>query len=130
MAALLTWLPVLLRRRKRERLLAEAAHWPTTTAHLLRSVVIERDALAEEGTAFQDRQIESAFYFIVRDKVDGSYFGGHLCSVPLSDSEAHRALRTLPEDTPVIIRYNPAKPDQTVALPEDNPGFPVPLWPR
>ena len=47
----------------------------------------------------------------------------------MSDSEAHRALRLLPEDMPVVVRYNTQDPDQAVVFPADNPGFPVPLWP-
>jgi len=126
MGAFFNWLPLLLRRRKREQTLQQAAAWPTTTAKLLRSEVIEKDPLADGGTAFQDRQIESAFYFTL----EGSYFGGHLRSTPLSDSEAHRLLRQLPEDTPVTIRYNPANPDQTAALATDNQGhLPMTIWP-
>ena len=125
MAAILNWLPLLLRRRKREQSLQLAATWPTVTAKLLKSVVIEKDPIAEGGTAFQDRQIESAFYFTL----DGSYYGGFLRSVPLSDSEAHRTIRLLEEDTPVTVRYNPADPDQTHTLATDNPTFPVAIWP-
>jgi len=126
MAALLNWLPLLLRRRKREQDLALAATWPTTTAKLLKSIAIEKDPLAEDGSAFQDRQIESAFYFTL----DGSYFGGHLRSTPLSDSEAHRMLRQLPEDTPVTVRYNPANPDEAHTLAIDNAGMlPITIWP-
>jgi hypothetical protein len=125
MAAILNWIPLLLRRRQRDARLREAAAWPIITASLLKSTVEEKDPLVEGGTAFQDRQVESAFYFTL----EGSYYGGHLRSGPLSDGEAHRALRQLPEDTPVKIRYNPANPDQTIALPDDNPSFPIAIWP-
>jgi len=126
MAALVNWLPLLLRRRKREQSLAQAAAWPVITAKLLKSIVIEKDPLADGGTAFQDRQIESAFYF----KLDGSYYGGHLRSAPLSDTEAHRLVRKLAEDTPVQVRYNPANPDQVHTLAIDNEGsLPITIWP-
>jgi hypothetical protein len=125
MTALFNWLPLLVRRRKREALLKQATGWPTVDAKLLKSIVIEKDPLAEGGTAFQDRQVESAFYFTL----EGSYYGGHLRSAPLSDSEAHRALRILPEDTPVRIRYNPENPDHNVTLATDNRDFPVAIWP-
>ena len=126
MAALVNWLPLLLRRRKREQSLAQAATWPTITANLLKSIVIEKDPLADGGTAFQDRQIESAFYFTL----DGSFYGGHLRSTPLSDTEAHRLVRKLPEDTPVQVRYNPADPDQVHTLATDNQGsLPITIWP-
>jgi hypothetical protein len=125
MAAFLNWLPLLLRRRKREQSLDVAATWPTITAKLLKSTVLEKDPLAEEGTAFQDRQVESAYFFTL----EGSYYGGHLRSVPMADSEAHRALKLAPEDTPVQVRYNPANPDQVHTLPGDNANFPFEIWP-
>jgi hypothetical protein len=129
MAAILNWLPLLLRRRKREQSLAQAASWPIASAKLLKSTMVEKDPLAEGGTAFQDRQVESAFYFTLPNRESGAYFGGHLRSVPMSDSEAHRALRTVPEDTPLLVRYNPQNPDQTVTLAADNEDFPYKVWP-
>ncbi len=125
MAALLSWLPTLLRRHRRDALLAAAATWPTAPAKLLKSAVVPRDPLAEGGTNIRDSQVESAFYFTLPQ----GYFGGHARSQPLSDSEAHRLLRQLPEDLDLNIRYDPANPDRAVALPTDNPDFPTPLWP-
>ncbi len=120
------WLIRIFRRRNRAKALARAANWPTTTAKLLSSRVVPKDIAADGGTAFQECQIESAFYFTL----DDSYYGGHLRSTPLSDSKAHRMLRELPEDTPVTIRYNPANPDQTHTLAEDNIGnLPISIWP-
>ena len=101
-----------------------ATSLPLADAKLLKGVVVEKDSLAEEGTAFQDRQIEAGFYFTL----DGSYCGGHLQSLPMSDGEAHRALKLLPEETPVRVRYDPANPDQVVTLLEDNAGFPIAIW--
>lgn len=69
--------------------------------------------------------MESAFYFTL----EGAYFGGHLRSTPLSDSEARRLLRTAAEETPVQVRYNPDDPDQTHTFPADNPNFLFTLWP-
>jgi hypothetical protein len=125
MNALFVPIATIFRRRKREALLRQAAAWPTITAKLLKSTVEEKDPLAEGGTSFQDRQVESAFYFTL----ESGYFGGHLRSTPMSDSEAHRAVRLLPEDTPVQIRYNPEDPDQAVTFAADNPHFPIPIWP-
>ncbi len=119
------WLNNLLRRRKRNALLAAAAAWPKTTAKLLKSAVVPRDVLAEGGTAFQDSQVEAAFYFTLPQ----GYFGGHLRSVPVSDSEGFRMLKVLQEDLEVIVRYDPANPDKVIALPEDNRDFPVSIWP-
>lgn len=119
------WLIRFFRQRKRNRELALAADWPIITAKLLSSVVLPKDLAAEGGTAFQDRQIESAFYFTL----DGSYYGGHLRSTPLSDTEAHRLIRQLPEDTPIQVRYNPANPDQNHTFATDNEGtLPVAIW--
>ena len=122
---MLNWIPLLLRRRKRSALLEQAKTWPVVEAKTLASKAVEKDPLAQGGTAFQDSQVETAFYFTL----EGSYYGGHLRSGPMSDSEAHRALKLVPEDTEVTVRYNPANPDQTIALPEDNAGFPFTLWP-
>ena len=47
----------------------------------------------------------------------------------MSDSEANRALKLVPEDTEVQVRYNPANPDQAATLPTDNPAFPLAIWP-
>lgn len=129
MAGLLQPIANIFARRRRETLLAQAAAWPVISAQLLKSSVVPRDPLAEGGTTFQDSQVESAFYFTLVNHPKGSYFGGHLRSTPMSDSEAHRALKLLPEDTPVEVRYNPQNPDQSVTLPTDNPNFPIPLWP-
>jgi len=126
MAALLSWLPNLLRRRKREALLAAAQSWPRTSAQMLKSVVVARDPLADGGTTFQDSQVESAFFFVL----NGSYFGGHLRSTPVSDSEGFRMLRAVPEDLAVRVRYNPANPDETLTMPADNPDFPFTIWPN
>ncbi len=119
------WLTKGLRRRRRAALLEQAAGWPGAEAKLLKGMVVEKDSLAEGGTAFQDRQIEAGFYFTV----DGSYCGGHVRSVPMSDGEAHRALKLLPEEMPVRVRYDPADPDRVAVLAEDNRDFPAAIWP-
>jgi len=136
MSALLStdWLVKLIRRPQRERALQQAAIWPRITAKLLGSRVVPKDLLAEQGTAFQTVQIESAFYFTLAGASENGdeigYYGGHLLSLPLSDSEAHRLLSRILEDTPVEIRYNPADPNQSHALASDNPhALPFDIWP-
>jgi hypothetical protein len=136
MSALLStdWLVKRIRRPQRERALQQAATWPVITAKLLGSKVVPKDLLAEEGTGYQEFQIETAFYFTLRGTIGGGdaigYFGGHLRSTPLSDSEAHRILTRVQEDTPVKVRYNPRDPNQTHTLETDNPGaLPFPIWP-
>jgi hypothetical protein len=125
-ALLFDWLIRFLRQRKRQNVLAQASNWPMTTAKLLGSTVVPKDLAADGGTAFQDRQIESAFYFTL----NGTYYGGHLRSTPVSDSEGHRLIRQLPEDTPVQVRYNPANPDDCHTFATDNDGsLPITIWP-
>jgi hypothetical protein len=135
MSALLStdWLVKRIRRPQREKALQQAATWPVMTAKLLGSKVVPKDLLAEEGTTYQEFQIESAFYFTLPGAIGSGdeigYFGGHLLSTPLSDSEAHRILTQVQEDTPVKIRYNPQDPNQTHTLVTDNPGvLPFTIW--
>jgi hypothetical protein len=137
MSALLSsdWLVKRIRRPQRERALQQAASWPRITAKLLASTVVPKDLLAEEGTVFQTVQIESAFYFTLAGAAGSGdeigYYGGHLRSFPLSDSEAHRLLPRVLEDTPVEVRYNPEDPNQTHILANDNPDvLPFPIWPN
>jgi hypothetical protein len=120
----------ILRRRKREADLKHAATWPTHPARLLKSAVVPKDLACEDSSDLQSSQVESAYFFTLKSgSEDEGYFGGHLRSLPVSDSEANRLLAKLPEDTPVLVRYNPRNPDQTHTLATDNPGFPIPIWP-
>lgn len=103
----------------------QAKTWPVLTAKLLGSTVVPKDSFAEAGSVYQNFQIESAFYFTL----DGGYFGGHLRSVPLSDSEAHRAIRDAKEDTIIQVRYNPQNPDENYTLAADNKDIlPFAVW--
>ncbi|QHN03536.1 hypothetical protein FTO74_09265 [Granulicella sp. WH15] len=123
--SLVDFFPRFLRSRKREAALKLAANWPVLTAKLLTSIVVPKDIAAEEGSVLQAMQVESAYYFTL----DGNYYGGHARSIPLSDSEAHRLVPQLAEDTPIQIRYNPQNPDETHTFATDNPGFPYVIWP-
>jgi hypothetical protein len=136
MSALLSseWLVKRIRGPQRDKALQQAATWPHITAKLLASKVVPKDLLAEAGTILQTVQIESAFYFTLPgDPASGDeigYYGGHLRSLPLSDSEAHRLLPRVLEDTPIEVRYNPADPNETHSLATDNPDtLPFPIWP-
>ncbi len=121
----LDWVRRALRRTKRQKALQQAAAWPLITARVLSSAVVPKDLLADEGTAFQTFQVESAFYFTR----DGGYFGGHLRSTPVSDSEGHRLIKAIPADTTIHVRYNPQNPDQNHTLAADNPAaLPFLLW--
>jgi hypothetical protein len=137
MSALLSsdWLVKRIRRPQRERALQQAATWPCVTAKLLASKVVPKDVLAEEGNNLQSFQIETAFYFTLPGAPGSGdeigYYGGHLLSLPLSDSEAHRLLPRVLEDAPIEVRYNPADPNQTHTLAADNPNaLPFPIWPN
>jgi len=119
---------LIIRRPKHEKALKLAATWPLALAKTLGSRVVPKDLLAEKGTTFQSFQIETAFYF-TRTGEQGGYFGGHLRSLPMSDSEAHRMLTHLAEDQPIHVRYNPAYPDENHTLASDNPGaLPFEIW--
>ena len=114
-----------LRRRRREQYLQTAANWPATTAKLLKPELVPKDELAE-GSAAQDQQIECPYYFTL----DAGFFGGHLRSVPCSDSEGRRLQRQLAESSPVTVRYDPTDPDRTCAFPAHNEGtLPFRVWP-
>ncbi len=137
MSALLSsdWLVKRIRRPQREKALQQAATWPRVTAKLLASKVVPKDLLAEEGNNLQTFQIETAFYFTLPGAPGSGdeigYYGGHLRSLPLSDSEAHRLLPRVLEDTPIEVRYNPADPNQSHTLAADNPeALPFPIWPN
>jgi hypothetical protein len=113
------------RQRERERLLQAASSWPTAQAKLLKPTLVDKDESAE-GTVAQTAQIEVPFYFTL----DTGFFGGHLRSVPVSDSGGRRAMEKLSEGMPVTVRYNPANPDDAVTLAEDNGGaLPFTVWP-
>jgi len=119
---------LVLLRPQHETALKQAVTWPLITAKTLASKVVPKDLLAEEGSTFQTFQIETAFYFTLPGE-QGGYFGGHLRSQPLSDSEAHRILAHLAEDQPIHIRYNPANPDENHTLAADNPAvLPFQIW--
>ena len=115
----------MLRGRRRKERLDAAALWPTTTAKLLPSTLMMKDDLAE-GTAVQDSQVECPYYFSIAD----GYFGGHVRSLPCSDSEGRRIQRALAEDMPIIVRYNLQNPDEGCVLQTDNEGtLPFTVWP-
>ncbi len=113
------------RQRERDRLLQAANSWPTAEAKLLKPTLVDKDELAE-GTLAQTAQVEVPFYFTI----ESGFFGGHVRSVACSDSEARRAMEKLVEGMPVTVRYNPANPDETATLAEDNAGtLPFAVWP-
>jgi hypothetical protein len=96
-------------RRAREKRVRLAATWPTIPAQILTWKILN----ANEESAVNTHQIEAAFSFVI----NGDYFGGYLLSTPMPHRDAERHARGNPI---VTVRYNPANPDQVVALAEDN----------
>jgi hypothetical protein len=124
-SVLVGWIFRFFRRRRRARELQAAAAWPVATAKLLKGVVVPKDELAE-GSLAQSDQVEFPYYFVM----DDGFFGGHLRTVPCSDSEGRRLIAKVDEGAPVTVRYDPTNPDKTHALAEDNEGvLPFSIWP-
>src|ERR1700712_5077466 len=122
---LMDWFVRRRRQSERERPLKAAPTWPTAQAKLLKPTLVDKDELAE-GTLAQTAQVEVPFYFTI----ESGFFGGHVRSVACSDSEARRAMEKLVDGMPVRVRYNPANPDETATLAEDNVGaLPFTVWP-
>jgi hypothetical protein len=102
-----------LRRRKREKKVALAKNWPTVQAEVNHWHVLN----AEEDVATMGApyQIEAGFHF----KLNGEYYGGYLRSVAMGLHESETKATGNPK---VNVRYNPANPDETAVLAEDNSG--------
>jgi hypothetical protein len=101
------------RRRNRDKKLRLASQWPLTAAEINHWQILPAEQ--ELATAGTPNQIEAGFHF----KLNGDYFGGYLRSVALTYREAE----TKAVGNPTInVRYNPANPNQTAVLAEDNPG--------
>jgi hypothetical protein len=99
-------------RKKRVRL---AANWPQVTAkiNLWKVLPVEDETESFAQTDF----IEGGFSFLL----NGEYYGGYVRSIPMG---RHQAEKQATGEPSVIVRYNPANPDQTVVLAEDNGGLP------
>jgi hypothetical protein len=102
-----------LRRSKREKKLSLAARWPTTQAEVNHWQVLNADE--EDATMGAPYQIEAGFHFTL----NGEYYGGYLRSVAMGLHEAETKASGAPK---VNVRYNPANPDETAVLDEDNGG--------
>jgi Protein of unknown function (DUF3592) len=102
-----------LRNRSREKLLGLARQWPTTQAEINHWKVLNADEdVAAMGAPYQ---IEAGFHFTL----NGEYYGGYLHSVAMGLHEAETKGVGTPK---VTVRYNPANPDETAVLAEDNGG--------
>jgi hypothetical protein len=100
-----------LRRSRREKKVAAAKSWPTVQAEINHWEVLNADEdVATMGTPYQ---IEAGFHFTL----NGEYYGGYLRSVAMTLHEAETKGTGSPK---VNVRYNPANPDETAVLVEDN----------
>lgn len=100
-----------LRRKGRQKKLQMALSWPVIAAEVNHWAVLPAD---EEANAFgTPYQIEAGFHFIL----NGEYYGGYFRSVALAGGEAERLAKGAPS---VNVRYDPADPDSTAVLAEDN----------
>jgi hypothetical protein len=101
------------RERARRKRVRTAAGWPQITAKVNLWKVLPAGDAAESFT--QTDYIEGGFSFLLNDE----YYGGYLRSVAMGRREAEKLAVGSPS---VMVRYNPANPDQTVVLAEDNAG--------
>jgi hypothetical protein len=102
-----------LRERARKKRVRLAAGWPQAAAKVnLWKVLPAGD---ESGSFTQTDLIEGSFSFLL----NGEYYGGYVRSVAMGRRDAEKLAVGSPS---VTVRYNPANPDQTVVLAEDNAG--------
>jgi hypothetical protein len=98
-------------RRKRQQRLRVAQRWPVISAEINHWSIVSADK--EIASSATPHQIEASFHFIV----EGEYFGGYLRSVALT----HHSAEVMAKGAPAVnIRYDPANPDSSIALAEDN----------
>ena len=100
-----------LRRRKRERKLGLAKNWPVVQAEVNHWQVLTADE--DVATMGATNQIEAGFHFTL----NGEYYGGYLRSIAMGLHESETKATGNPK---VNVRYNPANPDETAVLAEDN----------
>jgi hypothetical protein len=97
-------------RMKRVRL---GASWPQATAKITLWKILPAADVPDSFT--QTDFIEAGFSFLL----SGEYYGGYVRSTAMGRHEAEKLAVGSPS---VNVRYNPANPDQTVVLAEDNAG--------
>ncbi|HKO17445.1 MAG TPA: DUF3592 domain-containing protein [Acidobacteriaceae bacterium] len=102
-----------LRERARKKRVQVAANWPQATAHINSWKILP---VGDASDSFTNTDyIEAAFHFTL----NGEFYGGYANSIPMPHREAEKHAIGSPDLT---VRYNPANPDQTVVLAEDNRG--------
>jgi hypothetical protein len=106
------------RERARTKKVQLAAQWPQTEAAVDIWKVLPAGDESESFT--QTDCIEASFHFTL----NGEYYGGYLRSVAMGRKEAEKLAVGSPS---INVRYNPANPDETAVLAEDNAAFPIQL---
>lgn len=103
-----------MRENARRRRVQAAAQWPQATAkiNLWKVLPVEDKTESFSQTDF----IEGGFSFTL----NGEYYGGYVRSVAMGRHDAEKMAVGEPA---LNVRYNPANPDQTVVLAEDNAGM-------
>lgn len=102
-----------LRENARKKRVQRATRWPQATAKVNLWKILPAGDAVESFT--QTDFIEGSFSFVLHDE----YYGGYLRSVAMGRREAEKLAVGEPS---ISVRYNPANPDQTVVLAEDNAG--------
>ena len=100
-----------LRERARTKRVQAAAAWPQITAHINSWRILPAGDASDSFT--NTDTIEAGFHFTL----NGEFYGGYVNSVPMPHREAEKHANGSPD---LSVRYNPANPDQTVVLAEDN----------
>ena len=115
-----------LRSRRRKERLQVASLWPTTSAKLLPSKLVMKDDLAE-GTAIQDTAGRMPPTTSASPKVTlAAMFAALRAPTP----KAGESSANWQKIWPIVVRYNPANPDEGCVLAEDNAGtLPFTVWP-
>ncbi|HEY4380568.1 MAG TPA: DUF3592 domain-containing protein [Acidobacteriaceae bacterium] len=106
------------RERARVKKVQLAAQWPQAQATVDIWKILPAGDDAESFT--QSDFIEASFHFTL----NGEYYGGYLRSVPMGRKEAEKLAVGSPS---LNIRYNPANPDETAVIAEDNAAFSIKL---
>jgi hypothetical protein len=101
------------RERARNKRVLAAAAWPQVTAHINNWKILPVGNASDSFT--NTDYIEAGFHFTL----NGEFYGGYVNSVPMPHREAEKHATGTPN---LVVRYNPADPDQTVVLAEDNRG--------
>src|ERR1700749_3519996 len=104
-----------MRESARKKRVAGAPSWPGTPPkiNLWKVLPVGDEVDSFAATDF----IEGGFSFTL----NGEYYGGYVRSAAMGRHDAEKL--AVGEPT-VVVRYNPANPDQTVVLAEDNGALP------